>query len=437
ERDRAEILATRNQLAELEAAIVGGRAAQLDVAVIAAQRRADSLGYLPLRARSMFLGARLASSRSHYDQAIASLHGAARSATAARDLGMLAEIWIELVQILGNDLRTLDDADVFDGYAEGLVSQLPDRGALELSLALARCNRNGTAATAALHAKHCQDAIDRAGRAVPPNARIANAARVRLGHFQRLQGEPALALATLASAVDEAVRVHGTQHPDTAVARYSLGIALISADRFDDGIAQLRQALAIRRAAFPAGSIAVAESLQGLGDALASKGEDKEAIDHLVQAIAMLDAVHQSASAHAANAHILLGMSLEAVKRDDDAIVHYLRGADIADRSLQHREALAAMGLRLASNLEAAHGRPANGIIHIERALRLQERGKSSPAELGKTQLRMTELLLATGDHARARTMGAAARASFVTSGTASAADLAELDRYLRQHKLR
>jgi tetratricopeptide (TPR) repeat protein len=220
----------------------------------------------------MFLVARLESTRAHYAEAIAALHAAAQLATASRDLESLAEIWIELAQTLGNDLRTSDQADVFDGYVAALIPQLPDHVSLAQRLEHARCDRNVDLTRAAVTAKHCEAAIALAEHATPPLPKLANAARTRLGHFQRMLGQGDLAIATLAQAVDEAVRVFGPDHPDTAIAHYSLGIAQISAKQVDAGIAELRTALAIRRAAFPGGSIQVAESLQGLGDALGSAG---------------------------------------------------------------------------------------------------------------------------------------------------------------------
>jgi len=435
---RAEVASLRTVIASTEAAMIAGRLEQARPEIEALARRAETLGYLPLRARSLLLVARLELAASRTDQALSALHAGARAATAARDLEQLAEVWIELTQALGNDVATLEQADVFDGYAEALVALLPDRDALALQLEFARCNRNLShtrANDAAILARHCQSTIEHAERARPPRTTVANAARTRLGHFQRLLGQPDAAKATLVAAVDEAVRVHGAQHPDTAVARYSLGIMELSQDRFEAGIAQLREALAIRRAAFPGNSLHVAESLQGLGDALASKGDQREAIELVEQALAMLEALGRSESLHAVNAHILLGMSLEEVDRNDEATVHYLRGADLADRAIQHREALAVVGLRLAADLAARSKRPAAGVAHLERALRLLERAKASPLELGKTQQRIGELLLELGpaERPRARAMAEAARASYVTAGSAGAAQLAALDKLLRE----
>jgi hypothetical protein len=121
-------------------------------------------------------------------------------------------------------------------------------------------------------------------------------------------------------------------------------------------------------------------------------------------------------------------MSLEELKRGADALPHYIRAADIADRTLQHREAVAAMALRLAANTLRDH--PADGVPHLERALRLLERGKATPDDLGRTQLRLAEFLgeLGAAERPRARAMAQAARASFVAAGAAQ--DLAEVDAF-------
>ncbi|HEY5925226.1 MAG TPA: protein kinase, partial [Kofleriaceae bacterium] len=123
ERDRAEVATLRAQIAEYDTALLAGRAPQLREAIVAVDARARALGYLPLQARSQLLVARLASSSAKYDEAIAGYHAAARDATAARDLVLLAEIWIELSQTLGNDVRRQDDAVLFDGYAAAMIEK--------------------------------------------------------------------------------------------------------------------------------------------------------------------------------------------------------------------------------------------------------------------------------------------------------------------------
>ena len=435
---RGEVTAMGVKAAQLEAAMIVGRAARVAPEVAALGQRADAIGYAPLRARTTFLGARLDNTSTRFEPAIAKLHAAARLATGARDLELLAEIWIELVKSLGNDLRTTDEADLFDGYVAALIPQLPDHDVLAHALEHARCTRNvSRAAEVRAAARHCETAIGLAERARPPQLALANAARTRLGHFQRMLGDPR-SLTTSRSAVDEAVRVFGPDHPDTAIARYALGIALISTEAPDQvalGIAQLQQSLAIRRAAFPDGGPAVAEALQGLGDALASAGRHAEAVPLLEEGLAQLDRAHAGTTAEAVNLHILAGMSLEELHRPSDALAHDLAAADIADQHLEHREELAAMALRLAANLESSLGRSAVGLVDAERALRLLDRGHGSPAAIGKTQLVLAELAAETKDLPRARAMAVTARATLVTAGDAGKENLVEAEAFLRSHR--
>lgn len=432
---RAEIDAMRAELAIYEAALLAGRATETRAAILALRVRAAKAGYGPLHARTELLVGRLEISSAHYAEGIAALHVAARTATAARDLETLAAAWIELSQALGNDVRTYDEAVLFDGYAEALLAQLPDRDAHALELALARCNRNVTAAQAAEVAAQCSAAIALAERATPPRREVANTARVRLGHFQRLQGNTAEALTTLRAAIAEAVAIHGPQHPEVALGHYALGIALIAQDDFAAGIAELRASLAIREVAFSGGNLQIAESLIGLGDALGASGAHVEAVAVLERGLAMLEAVHQGASAHAVNAHILIGMSLEEIDRVDDAIAHDVRAADIADRSLQHRENLVAMGLRSAARLEASRDHVAEAVPYLERAVRALERGKAAPLDLGKTQFALGQALSALPrERDRARATIAAARASLVLAS--AAAEIATLDAFVRTAKL-
>jgi tetratricopeptide (TPR) repeat protein len=373
-------------------------------------------------------------SAARYEEGIAALHLAAQAATAARDTETLADAWIELSKALGNDLRTYDEARVFDAYVQALIAQLPDREDRLLELAFARCNRNVTAAQAAEAGKDCEEAIGLGEIANPRRSSLINSARARLGHFQRLQGDAEKALATLQATLEEAVTLHGPQHPEVAIAHYVLGIALIERESFDAGIAQLREALAIREVAFPGGNVQVAESLIGLGDALGASGKAQESVDSIERGLAMLESLKQGESAHAANAHILVGMSLQELTRVDDALAHFIRGADIADRSLQHREAIAAMGLRLAASVEVNREKYAAAVPHLERALRLLERGKAAPAELAKTQFALGQVLSAAGpaERERAQAMVAAARATYVAAGAAGTAPVLEIDEFVR-----
>ncbi|MEO8551086.1 MAG: protein kinase, partial [Kofleriaceae bacterium] len=255
---RLEVDAIRTRTAELEADLVAGHADRVtpELAILAV--RADATRYPPIRARVAFLTARVANGQTRYTAAIAELHRAAQLATAARDLELLAEIWIELVKSLGNDVRTGDEAALFDHYVTALLPQLPDRATLSEQLEQARCTRNVTGAEVAAAAQHCATAVSIAHR-----PQLANAARTRLGHFQRMLGQTDQALATLHTAVTEAERVFGPVHPDTALAHYALGIALLSVDQLEPGIVELRRALEIRRRCFPDGGPAIAESLQG------------------------------------------------------------------------------------------------------------------------------------------------------------------------------
>ena len=424
----------RAELAIYEVALLAGRAEGTRAAILALRDRAAKASYGPLHARAEILVGRLEIASARYTEGIAALHLAARTATAARDLETLAAAWIELSQALGNDLRSYDEAVLFDGYAEALVAQLPDRDAHVLELAMARCNRNVTASQAAEISVQCAAAIAFAERAAPPRREVANAARVRLGHFQRLQGKTAEALATIRAAITEAVAIHGPQHPNVALAHYALGIALIAQDDFSAGIPELQTALAIREVAFPGGNVQVAESLIGLGDAFGASGKHAEALRSLERGLAMLAAVHQSESAHAVNAHILIGMSLEEVDRIDDAVTHYVRAADIADRSLQHRENLVAMGLRSAARLEASRDRVAESVPYLERAVRVLERGKATPLDLGNTQFALGQALSELPrERDRARAMIATARASLVLAG--ATAELATLDAFVRARR--
>ena len=385
---RAELDAVRAAIAETDALILAARFDAARAGLAEVERRAAVLAYPPLDARVQFLAAQLAMSSGQRDRSLAELHAAARAATAARDPELLARIWIALTKSLGNDLRTLDDAAVFDGYVAALLPQLRTRDTLAFELEWARCNRNINQIThdAATLEGHCRQVIALAATFQPPRVQIALAAAVRLGHFQRLQGHKDAAVATLTQAVADSVRVRGDDHPDTAMARYSLGIAAIDTGDLARGLDELRHALVTRQAAFPGGSTIVAESMMGLGDALGTSGDHAAAVAQLEQALAMMDQFGAGESAQAANARILIGLSLEELHRTADASAHYLRAADIADRVLEHAETLAATGLELAANIARKERHPEVAAGQLQRAIRMLERAKADPAEVARLQ---------------------------------------------------
>ena len=426
ERVRDEVAAIETRAADLETALIAGRAEQVAPAIADLRTRADATGYIPVAARTRFLSARLAIARTQFSAAVDDLHAAAQQATAARDLELLAEIWIELVAVLGNDVRSGDEAHRFDGYVAALVPQLADRDTLGLRLEHARCNRNVTGAEIPAAIQHCTATI----RLAEARPELANAARTRLGHFQRIAGHTDEALVTLHAAVAEATRIFGAAHPETATARYALGVALVAAGQVEAGIAELRAVLELRRAAFPNGGAAIAEALEGLGDALGEAGHHAEAVPYLEQGLTELDRAHASDSAIAVNLHMLAAMSLEELHHNPEALAHDLRAADLAERSLEHREELAAMALRLAAHLEP---NPATGLAEVERALRLLERARAAPVALGKTQLDIAELAAATGDRTRARAMAETALASLRAAGPAGAEDIPEAQALLKR----
>jgi tetratricopeptide (TPR) repeat protein/predicted Ser/Thr protein kinase len=429
------VAALRTSLADAETGVRAGRPNRALATVLRAQ--ANALGYAPLQGRAALLAGRIEIALGNYAAGEKELHEAARLATASRDQELLADAWTELAQALGNDPRTADEAEVFFGYADAVVAELPANEARRRSLDLARCNVSVSAKDAARPAAACARVIESAEHAQPPDRAVANAARVRLGHYTRLQGHPDEALAILRHAATDAVAIFGKQHPDTAVAYNALGIAEISGDDFEHGIPDLRRALAIREAVFPGDSIQLAESLLGVGDALGASGSVDESIQILERGLAMLARLHEDDSAQAANAHMLVGMSLQDAKRPGEALPHYVKAADIADRALDHREALAAMALRLAASAENDQNHIAEGIPYLERALALVERAKSPPEEIGRTQLALGQFLFEAGgpsQRARGLALLAAAHANITAAGP-NAADLAaELDAFARSH---
>jgi serine/threonine protein kinase len=131
----------------------------------------------------------------------------------------------------------------------------------------------------------------------------------RLNRYEESQGLLERALALNA----------GRDLAQEARLRALLGVVLSQRKRFDDGVAQLRQALALRRQLEQPPGADVAVSLNDLGTTLSLGGRAADALPYLTEAVALRRRLHGDVHADLSNGLNNLGEALRSLGRLDEA----------------------------------------------------------------------------------------------------------------------
>lgn len=111
----------------------------------------------------------------------------------------------------------------------------------------------------------------------------------------------------------------GRDRAQEARLRALLGVVLSQRKRFDEGVAELRQALVLRRELEQPAGADVAVSLNDLGTTLSLGGRAAEALPYLTEAVALRRRLHGSVHADLSNGLNNLGEALRNLGRLDDA----------------------------------------------------------------------------------------------------------------------
>ena len=165
---------------------------------------------------------------------------------------------------------------------------------------------------------------------------------------------------------------------DSAVAHYSLGIALVQQDRLSEGMAHLEQAVRLKPD-YP-------EAHNNLGYALLQQGKVAEAIGHVEEAVRL--------KPEYAEAYCNLGMVLFQLGRVPEAVSRYEQASRLQPEHAQTHNNLGVALLQLRKLPEA--------IGHLERALRLEPEYARARNNLGMALVQLGEALAAQGKWAEA-----------------------------------
>ncbi|MEX1364807.1 MAG: serine/threonine-protein kinase [Nannocystaceae bacterium] len=256
----------------------GARAIELSNALMQSAKDAGDvvteIDALTLRALARF-------ERGEYDDAVTDLSTAIGRATAARLEERTTVGWVDLATHGGRDLRRPKDTAIWLSQAEGWVDRggLPDQ---RLALALARGHYQLLVAPAGAYATF--DALTESLRGRSDLEPLAAQARHGRSAAATLLGDIEAARRDTRWILDYTQRKYGPQHPFTASAQYSLGLALFQGGSAE-AIEHYQAALATWRAVYPAGHPDILKTLVALADLELAGGRLGRARAHAHEAL--------------------------------------------------------------------------------------------------------------------------------------------------------
>jgi tetratricopeptide (TPR) repeat protein/tRNA A-37 threonylcarbamoyl transferase component Bud32 len=401
-----------DRLVNLEAT---GQAAQVTEAdaVVAA---ADATGDPRLAARARLARAATLTAVERFAEAEPLLAEAARDAARARDDELMAEAWIAQVALLVRHLGRIDEARRWVAVAEAATARAGDppllRAALreqvgallvesgqfdrardELEVALALRQRAHPGATVTLAASHL----------------AVGGVLVRQGRRSEARGHYEAALGLYRDAL-------GDRHPDTVSALANLGSSMVFADP-EGAEVHLAEARRLGAVVHGADSVLVARVVDNLGIARYMRGDYAAAAAHHREAAALYRARlgdrHRSLAGSLGNlgkAQIALGDSAGAVASYRETVAIFAATLGAGDQYLARARAGLGDALQRHRDFEAA-------AVAYEQALAAYDVAQDGGAdEAAITRVDFAQMLLATGDAARACPQLATARAALLAA---------------------
>jgi eukaryotic-like serine/threonine-protein kinase len=275
-----------------------------------------------------------------------------------------------------------------------------------------------------------EQAVSITRRALPPgHPRIATQLR-RLGNALFIAERFAEAEPHLEEALALLRTAFGPDHADTIAAMYSLASLRRWQDRPDDAIALHREVLAHRLATLGPDHASVANSHDAVGRSLMDKHDAAAARPHLEAALAIRRRLLDPGSTDLASSLIVIARIDHALGECARALPAVEEALAILDRSAVTNPRLKATGLMPYYACLQATGRWAESRRPLEELAALVDQG--GPMEIGYVQLERAKLDWRLGDRAAAAAHARAAAATYEAAG--AAAELAEVQRWLREH---
>lgn len=339
-RDAALVPASRDELRAIDVALARAtaqlQAGRLDEAAATSARalaEVDALGTSEPRARAWLVRGQILLAQGNEEQAYVALSDAYFEAMRVGEPARAADAVIDLVRVSAEDLGRLDEARQWARHGRSLV----ESGQLDVD------HRARLLQVEGVLAYHEQDyersiALNREALAIyvgrpEPDPIDEVWARNNIGNALQELGRGADALAEHDRALELAIDMFGTTHPNVALLTSGRAGDLLRAGRVDDGLEEYRKALAIREQALDRTHMDVGASHSNIAVVLVELGRFDEAERHYRSALEIYEINEQGEGPLAGN--VLYNLGYVHYQRERfDAAEHAFR------RALAVREAL-------------------------------------------------------------------------------------------------
>jgi tetratricopeptide (TPR) repeat protein/tRNA A-37 threonylcarbamoyl transferase component Bud32 len=435
---------------------------------------AKPLQFAPVLAEALHLRARLEHGSGDAAAAVATYEMAIPAAADARDDVRVAQLWADLVHVLGS-LARADDALKLRPAAEAAFKRAGSPPAVEIKLLASYgdvYSAQGKFADAQAQYERALAINDKA--LGPSDHRFASSLLNNLGIAQQQQGAFAEAVRTYrrALAIDE--ELLGPNHPMLAVVLVNIGVGLAQSGDYDGARPYDLRALAVLEKALGPDHPNVGAVVDNIGAGYLSQGRYDEARPYQFRAIAIFETSGTPGEPYLAGAMANLGVAYLAQHKHADARQAAERSLEIYKKLGGPDHPTVATPLLLLAAIDSARGQhttalafyqqalviyeKAHGAMHpdvataltgiaqeslalkrvpaartaAERALKIREQPDMPGFELAETRWALARALWSdVSARSRARTLAEQAREGFIAAADAGAKPLADVTAWL------
>ncbi|MDI1442595.1 serine/threonine-protein kinase [Polyangium sp. 6x1] len=300
----------REQIARASALSAVGRYQEGLAVAEAAVTRAQALAHAPTEAEALTALSELQSAMGDPKAAEASLRRAFSAAQAGHHDRAAAQAAIQLVDVVGSQLRRFDEGLQWAWLAEALLRRGKEDEGL---LAQLHENRGDVYLTQADHTR----AGEQYARSLALWQRVAGPQDLRvagvlynLGQVATWRGDMAEAMEQTRRSTEQLEAILGPHHPKVAFVLGGVATAHFNEGHHVEALAVYKRALAIQRAALGSGHVNVARTLLGMGHALQALHENAQALAAYEEALSIFE---KDRSTLPLSAEVLLGISCAEV----------------------------------------------------------------------------------------------------------------------------
>ncbi|MFN0249484.1 MAG: tetratricopeptide repeat protein [Kofleriaceae bacterium] len=332
------------------------------------------LQFAPILAEALHLRARLEHASGDATAAVATYETAIPVAADARDDVRVAQLWADLVHVLGS-LARVDDAIKLRPAAEAAFKRAGSPPAIEIKL----LTSYGDVYTAQGKPAEAQTQYERAlainDKALgPTDRRFSGTILNNLGIAQQQQGAYAEAVHTYRRALEIDEAVLGPDHPMLAMVLVNLGVGLAEAGDYDGARPYDLRALAILEKSLGPDHPNVGAVVDNIGAGYLSQGRYDEARPYQLRAIAIFEASKGPDDPFLAGALANLGVAYHAQDKHEEARQAALRSLAIYTKASGPDHPTVATPLLLLGAIDSARGEHQTGLASYQQALAIYEK---------------------------------------------------------------